>query len=80
MSVKLMQENRIHMTSTSFIPQEIIRQKRDGMQVSDADVQRFVAGITSGEVADAQISAFAMAVFFQWYECRRRRRSYACDA
>ncbi|WP_262695802.1 thymidine phosphorylase [Kordiimonas aquimaris] len=48
----------------AFIPQEIIRQKRDGQTVSDADIERFVAGITSGEVADAQISAFAMAVFF----------------
>ena len=50
--------------SSTFLPQEIIRIKRDGGTVSDSDIQAFVQGITDGSVADAQISAFAMAVFF----------------
>lgn len=50
--------------SSTFLPQEIIRIKRDGGTVSDSDIQAFVKGITDGSVADAQISAFAMAVFF----------------
>ena len=47
-----------------LIPQEIIRQKRDGETISDEDIALFVEGITDGRVADAQISAFAMAIFF----------------
>jgi thymidine phosphorylase len=52
------------MSNTTFLPQEIIRTKRDGGTVSDADLEKFVAGITDGSVTDAQISAFAMAIFF----------------
>ncbi len=50
--------------SKQLIPQEIIRQKRDGKTVSSEDIALFVEGITDGRVADSQISAFAMAVFF----------------
>ncbi len=50
--------------TSSLIPQEIIRQKRDGLTVSNDDIRRFVEGITDGRVTDSQISAFAMAVFF----------------
>ncbi|UTW56946.1 thymidine phosphorylase [Kordiimonas sp. SCSIO 12610] len=48
----------------SFLPQEIIRQKRDGATLTDAQIADFVAGITDASVTDAQISALAMAVFF----------------
>lgn len=47
-----------------FLPQEMIRAKRDGQEIPKADIEKFVAGITSGHVTDAQVSAFAMAVFF----------------
>ncbi len=50
--------------SNILIPQSIILQKRDGQRVSDADIARFVEGITDGRVTDAQIAAFGMAVFF----------------
>jgi thymidine phosphorylase len=52
------------MTETKLIPQEVIRKKRDGTILSTEDIQAFVAGITDGRVADSQISALAMAVFF----------------
>lgn len=52
------------MSETKLIPQEVIRKKRDGGTLSDSDIQAFVAGITDGRVADSQISALAMAVFF----------------
>ncbi|MBV1901627.1 MAG: thymidine phosphorylase, partial [Kordiimonadaceae bacterium] len=53
------------MSNTSiFIPQEMIRTKRDGGIIAKEDIVSFVAGITDGSVTDAQISAFAMAVFF----------------
>lgn len=47
-----------------FIPQEMIRTKRDGGEVSADDLTKFVAGITDDSVTEGQISAFAMAVFF----------------
>lgn len=50
--------------SDILIPQAIILQKREGQTVSDADIARFVEGITDGRVTDAQIAAFGMAVFF----------------
>ncbi len=47
-----------------FIPQEFIRKKRDNQPLSREEIEAFVAGVTDGSVADAQIAAFAMAVFF----------------
>lgn len=47
-----------------FIPQEVIRTKRDGGTISSADIERFVKGITDGSVTDAQVSSLAMAIFF----------------
>ncbi|MBB3952737.1 thymidine phosphorylase [Aureimonas jatrophae] len=48
-----------------FLPQEAIRQKRDGATLDAADIRRLVEGVTGGEVSDAQIAAFAMAVFLR---------------
>lgn len=50
--------------SSVFIPQEFIRKKREQEPLSSSDIQAFVSGITDGSVTDSQISAFAMAVFF----------------
>lgn len=47
-----------------FLPQEFIVRKRDRQPLAAEDIGRFVAGITDGSVADSQISAFAMAVYF----------------
>ncbi|MAS07033.1 MAG: thymidine phosphorylase [Ahrensia sp.] len=47
-----------------MLAQEFIRAKRDGGDLSPEAIGEFVAGITDGSVTDAQISAFAMAVFF----------------
>ncbi|WP_315925263.1 thymidine phosphorylase [Mesorhizobium sp. SP-1A] len=46
-----------------MLPQEIIRRKRDGQHLSAAEIEEFIAGVTSGAVSDAQAAAFAMAVF-----------------
>ena len=48
-----------------MLPQEIIRKKRDGIELSAADISQFIAGLTHGDVTDAQAAAFAMAVFFR---------------
>ena len=54
----------------SSLPQEIIARKRDGAELSAAEIQAFVRGITSGDVVDAQIGAFTMAVLFQGMTAR----------
>jgi pyrimidine-nucleoside phosphorylase/thymidine phosphorylase len=44
-------------------PQDIIRKKRDGAELTRDEIAFFVKGVTSGEVAEYQISAWLMAVF-----------------
>ena len=48
-----------------FIPQEIIRKKRDGGALSEAELQFLAHGITHGGLTEGQVAAFAMAVFFR---------------
>lgn len=55
-----------------MLPQEIIRKKRDGGTLSDADIAEFIQGVTAGSVTEAQISAFTMAVFFRGMEFPER--------
>ena len=55
-----------------MLPQEIIRKKRDGGTLSAEEIRFFVDGITSGGVTEGQISALAMAVFFQGMEFDER--------
>ncbi len=49
----------------AFLPQEIIRRKRDGAALSDEELQFFVDGLTHDGFSDGQVAALAMAVFFQ---------------
>ena len=44
---------------------ELIRRKRDGRELSAAEIEQFVAGLTDGSVTDAQVGAFAMAVVWR---------------
>jgi len=46
-----------------LLPQEIIRKKRDGKPLSQAEIAEFVAGMTAGKVSEGQVAALAMAVF-----------------
>lgn len=48
-----------------FTPASIIQKKRDGKELSSEEISYFIQGVTSGEVADYQASAFLMAVYFQ---------------
>jgi thymidine phosphorylase len=50
--------------SEVFLPQEVIRKKRDGRRLSDGEIQNFVAALTDGAASEGQVGAFAMAVFF----------------
>lgn len=49
--------------SVAFLPQETIRAKRDGRALGADEIGRFVAGIASGAVSEAQLGAFAMAAW-----------------
>ena len=49
--------------SFAYLPQELIRKKRDGLVLNEAEITFMVQGITSGQLSDAQLGAFAMAVF-----------------
>ncbi len=47
-----------------YLPQEIIRKKRDGAALSADEIAFFVRGITDHSITEGQVAAFAMAVFF----------------
>ncbi|MEL6967753.1 MAG: thymidine phosphorylase [Pseudomonadota bacterium] len=51
--------------SSTLLPQEIIRKKRDGGALSADAIAGFVEGITDGSITEGQVSALAMAVYFQ---------------
>lgn len=44
-------------------PQDVIRKKRDGRELSREEIGFFVDAVTSGEMADYQASALLMAIF-----------------
>jgi len=48
-----------------LLARELIKAKRDGEELSTEAIRDFVDGIATGQVSDAQIAAFAMAVCFQ---------------
>ena len=47
-----------------FLPQEIIRKKRDGEELSAEEINFFIQGVANDSVSEGQIAAFAMAIFF----------------
>jgi thymidine phosphorylase len=53
------------MSKAHFLPQEIVRAKRDGLRLAPEDIERFVEGLTDGSVSEGQAAAFAMAVFLK---------------
>jgi thymidine phosphorylase len=48
-----------------MLPQEIIRKKRDGRELSDAEIAFIARGIADESLSEGQVAAFAMAVFFR---------------
>ncbi|SIR06138.1 thymidine phosphorylase [Rhizobium sp. RU35A] len=48
-----------------MIPQEIIRRKRDGVELSPAEIAGFIEGVTANRISEGQLAAFAMATFFR---------------
>jgi thymidine phosphorylase len=48
-----------------YLPQEIIRAKRDGNPLVAEELAFFIAGLTDGSISEGQAAAFAMAVFLR---------------
>ncbi|WP_299620482.1 thymidine phosphorylase [Pelagibius sp.] len=48
-----------------FLPQEVIRCKRDGESLTETQIADFVAGIADQSIGEGQVAAFAMAVFLK---------------
>jgi thymidine phosphorylase len=49
----------------TFLPQEVIAKKRDGLALTQDEIGQFVLGLTNGSVSPAQVGAFAMAVYLR---------------
>jgi pyrimidine-nucleoside phosphorylase len=47
----------------TIYPIDVIRHKRDGLELSDAEIRSFIRGVTSSSITDARSAAFLMAVF-----------------
>lgn len=48
----------------TYLPQEIIRRKRDGEVLTPEEIDFFIQGVAKETVSEGQIAAFAMAIFF----------------
>jgi thymidine phosphorylase len=60
----------------SFVPQEIVRKKRDRGALSAEEIAFFIVGVTSGAISEGQIGAFNMAVYLNGME-RDERTAFA---
>jgi len=48
-----------------MLPQWIIEKKREGNELSEEEIRFFIEGFTDGTIPDYQMSALAMAIYFQ---------------
>ncbi|TAJ40524.1 MAG: thymidine phosphorylase [Reyranella sp.] len=55
-----------------MLPQEIIRRKRDGHELSAEEIAFIVQGIHDGSLSEGQVASFAMSVFFRGMIVRER--------
>ena len=55
-----------------FLPQEVIRHKREGKVLSEQEIRHFIEGVTNNTVSDGQIGALAMSVYFQGMNINER--------
>ena len=46
-------------------PQDLIRKKRDALEMPVADIKEFLAGVSDGTLPDYQAAALLMAIYFQ---------------
>lgn len=55
-----------------MLPQEIIRKKRDGQKLSEAEIKEFIGGIPSKQVSEGQVAAFCMATLLNKMDMEER--------
>lgn len=55
-----------------FLPQEIIRKKRDGQTLSTEEINFFIQGVANDTISESQIGAFAMTIFFNEMDMSER--------
>ena len=48
-----------------MLPQEVIRRKRDGEELSREEIAFMIAGLSNGATSDAQAASFAMAILLR---------------
>ena len=51
---------------------ELILKKRDDLELDTGDIGEFIEGVCSGRVSDAQVAAFAMAIWFRGMTLREQ--------
>ncbi|MBL8034075.1 MAG: pyrimidine-nucleoside phosphorylase, partial [Leptospiraceae bacterium] len=51
---------------------EIIAKKKQGGRLSEAEIRRVIAGVTSGEIPDYQVTALLMAICFRGMDVKER--------
>src|ERR1700745_1089489 len=51
---------------------ELIRRKRDGLELSDSEIASLVDGIADGPAPDDQVGAFAMAIVWRGMSAAER--------
>ncbi len=55
-----------------WLAQEVIRRKRDGLELAGEDIRRFVEGISDSSLSEGQVAAFAMAVLLKGMSLEER--------
>ncbi len=53
-----------------MLPVQLIRKKRDGGALDDAEIRGFIAGVTDGRIPDYQVAAMLMAIYFRGLDDR----------
>ncbi len=53
-----------------MLPVQLIRKKRDGGALEDAELRAFIAGVTDGSIPDYQIASMLMAIFWRGLDDR----------
>ncbi|GAB1350958.1 hypothetical protein MASR1M107_31730 [Ignavibacteriales bacterium] len=51
-------------------PVEIIVKKRDGLELSDKEIEYFIDSYTHGKIPDYQAAALLMAIFIRGFSAR----------